>query len=128
MLRRPSQDSLPSSAGASTAGRLIHTAKAERLLRERMEREGVNEDDADANDDSSEAMSPAEKRALDAEKRAAWRKARLKSLENVNTNSTTQIQLEPVHLVLSDPGRDSSSDGDPEDVRARPERRLALDR
>ena len=67
-----------------------------------MEREGVNEDDADDNDDSSEAMSPAEKRALDAEKRAAWRKARLKSLENVNTNSTTQIQLEPVNLVLSD--------------------------
>ena len=83
VLRRPSHDSLPSSSGSAAAGRLIHTAKAERPLRERMEREGVNEDDADDNDDSSEAMSPAEKRALDAEKRAAWRKARLKSLENV---------------------------------------------
>ena len=84
VLRRPSHDSLPSSSGSAAAGRLIHTAKAERLLRERMEREGAAEDADDTNaDDSSEAMSPAEKRALDAEKRAAWRKARLKSLENV---------------------------------------------
>ena len=55
---------------------MIHTAKAERRMRERMQQE-----DQDFEDDDS--LSPAEKRALDAEKRAAWRKARLKSLENV---------------------------------------------
>ena len=34
-------------------------------------------------DDDSSSLSPAEKRALDAERRAEWRKARLRSLENV---------------------------------------------
>ena len=49
----------------------VLTAKAERRQKER---EGISSD---------EELSPAEKRSLDAEKRAAWRKARLKSLENV---------------------------------------------
>ena len=31
-----------------------------------------------------ESLSPAEKRSIEAERRAAWRKARLKSLENVS--------------------------------------------
>ena len=31
-----------------------------------------------------ENLSPAEKRSMEAERRAAWRKARLKSLENVS--------------------------------------------
>ena len=35
-------------------------------------------------DDDSSSLSPAEKRALDAERRAEWRKARLRSLENVS--------------------------------------------
>ena len=36
-------------------------------------------------DDDSSSLSPAEKRALDAERRAEWRKARLRSLENVSS-------------------------------------------
>ena len=74
VLRRPSQETLPST-------KLIHTAKAERRLREKQEREGGGE----IPEEQEEVMSPAEKRAMDAEKRAAWRKARLKSLENVSS-------------------------------------------
>ena len=43
-----------------------------------------------------ESLSPAEKRSIEAERRAAWRKARLKSLENVsffNLNFTLFIFL-----------------------------------
>lgn len=76
----------PTSADADTGvsgdhfSMSVHTAKGERRLREKLEREGYPvppelEDDA---------MSPSEKRAVDAERRAAWRKARLKSLENVS--------------------------------------------
>ena len=36
-------------------------------------------------DDDSSSLSPSEKRALDAERRAEWRKARLRSLENVSS-------------------------------------------
>ena len=35
-----------------------------------------------------ESLSPAEKRSKEAERRAAWRKARLKSLENVSSTSS----------------------------------------
>ncbi|XP_071746350.1 protein lap4 isoform X16 [Lepeophtheirus salmonis] len=51
----------------------VHTAKAERRIREKLEAEGIS---------ISDDLSPTEKRAADAEKRAAWRKARLKSLED----------------------------------------------
>ena len=66
-----------------------HTAKGERLLRERLEREGgldeePSEEGCDAAAAADTSLSPAEKRAKDAERRAAWRKARLKSLENVS--------------------------------------------
>ena len=67
------------SSGGEHFSMTVHTAKGERRLREKLEREGYPvppelEDDA---------MSPSEKRAVDAERRVAWRKARLKSLENV---------------------------------------------
>ena len=64
-----------------------HTAKGERLLRERLEREGVAEEEGaeEGGEGETSSLSPAEKRAKDAERRAAWRKARLKSLENVST-------------------------------------------
>ena len=62
-----------------------HTAKGERLLRERLEREGgLDEEPSEEGCDADTSLSPAEKRAKDAERRAAWRKARLKSLENVS--------------------------------------------
>ena len=51
-------------------------------MREKMgEAEGAGEFEED---DDSSSLSPAEKRALDAERRAEWRKARLRSLENVS--------------------------------------------
>ncbi|CAG9857264.1 unnamed protein product [Phyllotreta striolata] len=65
-----SQRSRPSSAIG-----IVRTAKAERRLRERMREEGLLTDEDEA------PLSPAEERALRAEKRAAWRAARLKSLE-----------------------------------------------
>lgn len=59
---------------ASTIG-IVRTAKAEKRLRDRMREEGLLTDEDEA------PLSPAEERALRAEKRAAWRQARLKSLE-----------------------------------------------
>ncbi|XP_031338522.1 protein scribble homolog isoform X5 [Photinus pyralis] len=59
---------------ASTIG-IVRTAKAERRLRDRLREEGLLTDEDDFN------LSPAEERTLRAEKRAAWRQARLKSLE-----------------------------------------------
>nr|XP_012142079.1 PREDICTED: protein lap4 isoform X4 [Megachile rotundata] len=54
----------------------VRTAKAERRLKERLVQEGIISDE-----DEESHLSPAEQRALRAEKRAAWRQARLKSLE-----------------------------------------------
>lgn len=53
----------------------IRTAKAERRMKERLIQEGL------LSDDDEKDLSPAEQRARKAEKRAAWRQARLKSLE-----------------------------------------------
>ena len=47
--------------------------------------EGGEGEFEEADDDESSSLSPAEKRALDAERRAEWRKARLRSLENVSS-------------------------------------------
>ncbi|XP_012268422.2 protein lap4 isoform X3 [Athalia rosae] len=55
---------------------IVRTAKAERRLKERMIQEGLISDE-----DEESHLTPAEQRALRAEKRAAWRQARLKSLE-----------------------------------------------
>ena len=106
-------------ASLSTGSHMLHTAKGERRLREKVEREGIDnlpEEEqgiilvnyfeehyfyfsnysqdylalislfflaaiAEAMDEN---LSPAEKRSMEAERRAAWRKARLKSLENVS--------------------------------------------
>ncbi|XP_076239702.1 scribble planar cell polarity protein isoform X3 [Calliopsis andreniformis] len=54
----------------------VRTAKAERRLKERLVQEGLISDE-----DEESHLSPAEQRSLRAEKRAAWRQARLKSLE-----------------------------------------------
>lgn len=56
---------------------VIRTAKAERRHKDRLREEGLLTDEDD------KELSPAEERALRAEKRAAWRQARLKSLEQV---------------------------------------------
>lgn len=54
---------------------IVRTAKAERRLKDKLREEGLLTDEDDSH------LSPAEERALRAEKRAAWRAARLKSLE-----------------------------------------------
>ncbi|CAH0558630.1 unnamed protein product [Brassicogethes aeneus] len=54
---------------------VIRTAKAEKRYRERLRDESL------LTDEDENHLSPAEERALKAEKRAAWRAARLKSLE-----------------------------------------------
>lgn len=59
---------------SSTIG-IVRTAKAEKRLKDKLREEGV------LTDEEEPPLSPAEERALRAEKRAAWRAARLKSLE-----------------------------------------------
>ncbi|XP_044262612.1 protein lap4-like isoform X3 [Tribolium madens] len=54
---------------------VVRTAKAERRLKDKLREEGLLTDEDESH------LSPAEERALRAEKRAAWRAARLKSLE-----------------------------------------------
>ena len=66
-----------------------YTAKGERLLRERLERENAELPEELENFDN---MSPEEKKEVEAERRAAWRKARLKSLENVCYNFTNILK------------------------------------
>ena len=46
-----------------------------------------------------ENLSPAEKRSMEAERRAAWRKARLKSLENVSCLILTNTFAKSTRLV-----------------------------
>lgn len=75
---------------ASTIG-IVRTAKAERRLRDRLREEGLLTDE-----DEAASLSPAEERALRAEKRAAWRQARLKSLEQ------DAIQAQMVIKSMSD--------------------------
>lgn len=76
---------------ASTIG-IVRTAKAERRLRDRLREEGLLTDE----DEAGAPLSPAEERALAAEKRAAWRQARLKSLEQ------DAIQAQMVIKSMSD--------------------------
>ncbi|CAG2189762.1 SCRIB [Mytilus edulis] len=54
----------------------VRTLKAEKRMQDRLEQEGL---EAPSTEDKK--LSPAEERALQAEKRAAWRAARMKSLE-----------------------------------------------
>ncbi|KAL1505724.1 hypothetical protein ABEB36_005223 [Hypothenemus hampei] len=69
-----SLESQPISRPASHIG-IIRTAKAEKRWRDRQREEGLLTDEDDV------GLSPAEERARRAEKKAAWRAARLKSLE-----------------------------------------------
>ncbi|XP_045119891.1 protein lap4-like isoform X4 [Portunus trituberculatus] len=65
-LRETTETDSPYRSGSEMSG--VRTAKAERRVK------GTEEEE--------EHLSPAEKRRLEAEKRAAWRQARLRSLEN----------------------------------------------
>jgi len=69
------QPTRSTSSMSSTSSGSIRTAKAEKRLKEKLSKEGVRFAE------ETKDMSPSEQRALQAEKRAAWRQARLKSLE-----------------------------------------------
>ena len=62
----------------SPGSHVVRTAKSERRLKEKLKKEGI--DIGEIVD--LENLTPLQRRALEAEKRAAWRQARLKSLEN----------------------------------------------
>ena len=116
VLRRPKQQPTTSEEeqqqvqrqSSSSQFSMVHTAKAERRMKEKMEREGLTSPDGgDSGEHGDEGMSPAEKRAQDAEKRAAWRKARLRSLENVREKKHALLNVrehpplhDPVHTYL----------------------------
>ncbi|XP_017775340.1 PREDICTED: protein lap4-like isoform X3 [Nicrophorus vespilloides] len=90
---------------------IVRTAKAERRLKDRMREDGLLNDDDDCN------LSPAEERTLRAEKRAAWRQARLKSLEQ------DAIQAQMVIKSMSDivgTGGDTQLEPTAENVELRP--------
>ncbi|XP_043507847.1 protein lap4 isoform X5 [Frieseomelitta varia] len=84
----------------------VRTAKAERRLKERLIQEGIISDE-----DEESHLSPAEQRALRAEKRAAWRQARLKSLEQDAIQA--QIVIKKMNEMMdttnkTDPMQDST--------------------
>ncbi|XP_065942290.1 protein scribble homolog isoform X3 [Magallana gigas] len=62
----------PSVQNQNQSSCIVRTAKAEKRLQERLIKEGLLD---------KSAISPAQQRELEAEKRAAWRQARMKSLE-----------------------------------------------
>ncbi|CAH1173628.1 unnamed protein product [Phaedon cochleariae] len=74
-----SVDPISSSRPSSTIG-IVRTAKAEKRMRDRLRDDGLTDDDDDSVGVRG-GLSPAAERALRAEKRAAWRAARLRSLE-----------------------------------------------
>ncbi|XP_023245294.1 protein lap4 [Copidosoma floridanum] len=89
---------------------IVRTAKAERRLKEKMIQEGLLLSD----EDDENNLSPAEQRALKAEKRAAWRQARLKSLEQDALQAQLVIkkmsEMMPAKLDIT---RDSVDNQDP---------------
>ncbi|XP_050430488.1 protein scribble homolog isoform X6 [Adelges cooleyi] len=80
----------------------VRTAKAEKRLKERLNHDGI------FSHEENKELSPAEQRALNAEKKAAWRQARLKSLEQ----DTLQAQI--VIRELSEITENKSTNGDPD--------------
>merc|ERR1712223_1896684 len=100
-------------ASLSSGSHMLHTAKGERRLREKVEREGIDnlpeEEQAAIAEAMDENLSPAEKRSMEAERRAAWRKARLKSLENDAIQAQMVIQ-KMSELVTSDSPIDDLDD------------------
>jgi len=99
----------------------VRTAKAEKRLKERLHQEG-----AYAHMDQS--MSPSEQRALQAEKRAAWRQARLKSLEQDALQA--QIVLNRINEIIDSPNPNEDGVDNPEDAEGedepKPEKNISI--
>ncbi|XP_012271241.1 protein lap4 isoform X3 [Orussus abietinus] len=92
---------------------VVRTAKAERRLKERLIQKGLISDE-----DEESHLTPAEQRALRAEKRAAWRQARLKSLEQDALQA--QIVIKKMSEMMDTSGK-TESGKDAVDAEASPE-------
>ena len=62
---------------------LPYTAKGERRLRDKLEREGRSPEEVGLISPQDPSLTPEKQKQMEAERRAQWRKERLKSLENV---------------------------------------------
>ncbi|KAL4149194.1 hypothetical protein QTP88_003189 [Uroleucon formosanum] len=87
----------------------VRTAKAEKRMKERLNQEGI------ICNESNKELSPSEQRSLNAEKKAAWRQARLKSLEQDALQAQIVIkELSEISESKSTNGGDADSDEMPD--------------
>ncbi|XP_063995434.1 protein lap4-like isoform X3 [Diachasmimorpha longicaudata] len=113
--RLSSRSSIPSLKGIPG---IVRTAKAERRFKEKLIQEGLISDD-----DEESSLSPAEQRALRAEKRAAWRQARLKSLEQDALQAQMVIKkMNEIMDTSGTPKDDISSTSHPQTLPPEPEK------
>ncbi|XP_027837048.1 protein lap4 isoform X4 [Aphis gossypii] len=88
----------------------VRTAKAEKRMKERLNQEGIV-----TPDENNKELSPSEQRSLNAEKKAAWRQARLKSLEQDALQAQIVIkELSEISESKSTNGGDADSDEIPD--------------
>ncbi|XP_060836590.1 protein scribble homolog isoform X4 [Rhopalosiphum padi] len=94
---------LPRNVNTNTC---VRTAKAEKRMKERLSQEGIVEPN-----ETNKELSPSEQRSLNAEKKAAWRQARLKSLEQDALQAQIVIkELSEISESKSTNGGDADSD------------------
>ncbi|XP_025417497.1 protein lap4 isoform X4 [Sipha flava] len=91
------------------ANMCVRTAKAEKRMKERLSQEGI------VSCENNKELSPSEQRALNAEKKAAWRQARLKSLEQ------DALQAQIVIKELSEISESKSTNGGDADSEEMPD-------
>ncbi|XP_060069115.1 protein scribble homolog [Ylistrum balloti] len=90
---------------SSPSGSVVRTAKAEKRMQDRLAAEG-------SVGPAGDPVSPAEERQLQAEKRAAWRKARMKSLEEDAMKAQAVIaRAQEMHHELTSSGDADKADG-----------------
>ncbi|OWF53429.1 Leucine-rich repeat-containing protein 1 [Mizuhopecten yessoensis] len=90
---------------SSPSGSVVRTAKAEKRMQDRLAAEG-------SVGPAGDPVSPAEERQLQAEKRAAWRKARMNSLEEDAMKAQAVIvRAQEMHHELASSGDADKADG-----------------
>ena len=72
---------------------LPYTAKGERRLRDRLEREGRSPEEVGLVSPQDPSLTPEKQKQMEAERRSLWRKERLKSLENVSLYPRLKLDL-----------------------------------
>ena len=85
---------------------LPYTAKGERRLRDRLEREGRSPEEVGLVSPQDPSLTPEKQKQMEAERRSLWRKERLKSLENVSfcprlklaLTGLTSIPVKPISI------------------------------